>query len=663
MLISVLAVSSGNSATWREQENTSSRTVDNDNSFNKATTLTNNTIFSGVVDPTDDEFDYYKIYLNGNPSTGDYITINYSFDYYFDMGYIDVFNPEYYYILDDLYWPFFDGDYRRSFCACTSGFYYIRIGAYLGETNYNLTVTYYPMNRVTDDDNDINNGTTAVSGGSYIGTINTTYDYIDVYNIDLVSGTETTQALTVELEYYDEQYLGVYNPDNTRRDISDITIGSSTTKEVVKFAADQTGTYHIVVGVSSFSDVTVNYVLNTTIIPNVPADNDYDTDHALLVFNGTFLNSSFNSEFDEFDYYMIDLNQDDTLTVSLLYLDGTGTTDIDIYDSDGVWVNDEDMFDSEKGCWATAIASELGRYYIEVENWWTYRGNYTILFSTGGDHLWTMDEPMMMNITNLDFSMDEDTVDTSHVNLYDIFYDPDSPIEFNSPSHPTGIGENIDNGIWANGTVKFMPHLDFSGTEVVEFKATDFSSKILTWSVKVTVNPVNDPPQIIKVGNVTVTNNIANINATQDEELYLELFIHDPDNTGYIDYLTNISHNEPADLDFKWTPSDIDAFNVYEKANNAFISFIPDNSMVGSYEIKLMVSDSIWWKPYEHSEPEKKELSNNTIFLEFNVANINDPPEFISIGGESAFPDGVVSLNADEDTWNNYLQISTKMLE
>ena len=52
------------------------------------------------------------------------------------------------------------------------------------------------------------------------------------------------------------------------------------------------------------------------------------------------LNSSFDSEFDEFDWYMIDLDAYDELTASLLYIDGYGLTDMEIYDKD-----DEDVTD------------------------------------------------------------------------------------------------------------------------------------------------------------------------------------------------------------------------------------------------------------------------------------------------------------------------------
>ena len=169
---------------------------------------------------------------------------------------------------------------------------------------------------------------------------------------------------------------------------------------------------------------------------------------------------------------MIDLNQNDNLTVSVLYKDGTGSIDIDLESEFGTGINSVNYGSSSKGEWTWGIAEETARHFIEVETN-SYRGKYTILFSLSGDNLWFRDQPVTINDTNKYFSMLEDTIDVSHVNLYDIFYDPDSSLTFGSTSHPAGYGTNIDCAILPNATVKFMPYVDFTGFELANFYGTD----------------------------------------------------------------------------------------------------------------------------------------------------------------------------------------------
>ena len=635
-----------------EDVRATARTADFDNSFETAKKLFNNTTFSNTVDSEDDIFDYYKLTLDANSVAGDLLTITLELDYSFDAVYLFVYNPEKYCIIDDFVWPLFTGDYQKSICACTKGTYYIVIGAYSGETKYYLTPVFYSISREIDCDNCNDEATTAVNEVIYSGSLNATYDYLDLYKVSINCSTDTTEALTVELSYFEDKYLAVYNPDGTMREYSDIIYGTQGDKEIIEFAADQTGYYHIVVGISGEPDLIVSYSLKTIITSNVPPDNDYDRDHALLVYNGTKLNSSFDSDFDEYDYYMIDLIENDCLTVSLLYIDGSGTTFINILDEDDYNINDDDDFDSDKGCWASAVAEYTGRYYIEVENWWYYLGKYTILFSTCDENLWFPDIPISINDTNLDFNMLEDTVDESHVNLYDIFYDPDSPIEFSSPSHPKGTGENIDIELLDNGMVRFKPHENFFGYEIVEFKAVDVKLNKLYWEVNVTVLSVNDPPRIISIGGENVTNDTVKLFATQNVNGTYDLEIYDPDNTEYLETIYYPTPGTPGDLDFRWVPDYLETFTIIE--SGPFITFKPENAQVGTFYVNVTVYDTVWQKPSPNSELEKYESANHTVMIEFTIENSNDPPLFTKIGDTEVFFYEWVYLTAYEDTWNNF---------
>ncbi len=578
------------------------RTPDSDNSFNTATALSNYTLYPGSVDTNDDLYDYYKINLTSNTTHGDLLSVAFTLDSYWDVVYIWVFNPEKYLLIHDIYSPGSDGDFNSSICACTKGYYYIVIRAYFGETGYGLTVYNHTIQRTIDSDNS-NNTADVISAGAYSRTLNATYDYLDLFNISITHGTTTTWGVTIEISKYSDFYLALYTPGGTLREL--------TYYDTIKFAADMTGVYRIAVGVRGEPEFTTGYYLNITITTNVPVDLDYNKDNAKLVYAGTKLNSSFNSEFDIYDWYMIDLDANDELTVSLVYLDGTGDTDINIYDKDGNWVNDYSDSDSEIGCWASSQVEKTGRYYIEVENWWDwdiYLGNYTILFSLEGKNLWF--KPMIKNDTNLDFSMLEDTIDISHVNLTDIFYDSDSPIYFSSPSHPGGMGANINIDILSTGAVEFKPHQDFNGYEIINFSARDIDWEYLYWEVNVTVLPVNDAPVIDQIEDQTWT---------QGTLVNLTLNISDVDDTKF-----NISDNT----------------TLFEVNNsNMSINFTPTNDDVGIHYLNITVTDG---------------EANTSMNFTAEIKNINDPPKIIKIGGKIAVPGGVIELNATEDEWNNF---------
>jgi len=591
-------------------------TKDNNNSFGRATELFNNSIIKDSVNASDDRFDFFKIKLRRIGGNGDRLNINLEITSSDGIIAMILFNPEFYGIGDSYCDTMFNNPVLRRIVACDSGHYYIVIVALFPTSiniNYDLGVNFSFIRRNIDTDNTNASANTATSGGSYSDTLNATFDYLDLYNIAVTSGTTTTEGLTVELSYYDDKYLAVYNPDGTLRDESDIIGGDPDDKEIVKFAANQTGIYRIAVGISGApGSGLIPYTLTTDIKSGIKPDNDYDEAHAIRVYNGTLIDTAFDSEFDQYDYYVMELNQSDNLTVSILYEDGgPGDLEITIYEVDP-WESINDVINSgtNKGVWTWGIAEKNETdYYIRVENFdLDLLVNYTILFSLNGENLWF--QPMVKNDTNLDFSMNEDTIDETHVNLSHIFYDPDSPLTFTSPTHPMGQGTNIDIELLANLTVKFMPHSNFFGFEIVNFSASDGEGNISYWEVNVTVLPVNDPPVLTAIPNQTWT---------QGTEVNLILQITDIDDTEFTFY----DNTSLFDVDSK----------------NKSINFTPTNDQVGVYYINLNVSDG------------EDNVSTN---FKAEIQNLNDPPQFVTIDGKPAVPYGVVKLNATEDIWNNY---------
>lgn len=587
-----------------------SRTPDSDNTWSTATDITSNGTETGTVNPLDDLIDLYNVTLNANSTHGDLMFINFTITAVSGMGFIGVYNSEYYKISDGLVWKGVIDYVNLSICALTTGSYYIGVVGYGTGYTYTFTIGWYSTTRTPDSDNTNNTAQTATSGGSYQDSLDPVYDYIDLYNISMTSGATTTEGLIVKLDNYKYKSLFVYSPDGSLRDYSDIiSSGNPNTPEEVMFAADQTGNYRMVVQPSNaFTTraVASNYYLNVTVVPGVPPDTDYNHKTATLVFDGTELNTSFNSQFDKYDYYMIDLNQNDNLTVSILFKDGSGWIDIGIEDSDGNDITGDTSSSTSKGEWGWGIATSTQRYYIAVETL-NYMGNYTILFSTSGDNLWFRDNPIQKTNLDKDFAMKEDTVDMSHVNLLDIFTDPDGDtIVFSE--NPKGT--NIDTVILTNGTVKFTPKTNFNGFEVINFSATDIKSNVLYWEVKVTVTPVNDAPYIKPISDQGWYEGV---------EVDLDLNITDVDG----DTLTITDTTALFDVD----------------TVNMKIKFTPANGDVGIHYIWINASDGA------------EQVSDQ---FKATILNTNDPPEILKIGGKNAVDDGILELTAYEDQYNNY---------
>jgi hypothetical protein len=95
-----------------------------------------------------------------------------------------------------------------------------------------------------------------------------------------------------------------------------------------------------------------------------------------------------------------------------------------------------------------------------------------------------------INNTIDDFEMNEDSVDSTTINLYHWFKDINrDPLIFSCEGQ-----KNISVKIFQNnGTVIFTPAKDWSGVETITFFAFDGIFNI-TDDVKITVLPVNDPP-------------------------------------------------------------------------------------------------------------------------------------------------------------------------
>ena len=98
-----------------------------------------------------------------------------------------------------------------------------------------------------------------------------------------------------------------------------------------------------------------------------------------------------------------------------------------------------------------------------------------------------------------DVVIDEDEILNDHFDLNDHFEDPDdSELTFGSLSQRVGI--DID----SNGLVSLHPEANWFGDELVMFSATDSSGAVAYDPVSVSVLPINDPPSIGGLPDITI---------------------------------------------------------------------------------------------------------------------------------------------------------------
>jgi predicted GH43/DUF377 family glycosyl hydrolase/uncharacterized membrane protein len=199
-----------------------------------------------------------------------------------------------------------------------------------------------------------------------------------------------------------------------------------------------------------------------------------------------------------------------------------------------------------------------------------------------------------------EFIMDEDTTEVLNDLLYTLFFDADNDtLEFSS------IGQNkIKIEIFqANGTIELTPDENWFGIEYVTFSANDTYSKAAQETVKITVKPVNDLPEIVSVGSKNTKPNYPELTFLVDQDSWLNLTIIADDidgdlQRGMIQYFMNITNQVRLYL------------------NDTILHFYPTNDDVGIiYYFNISITDN-----------NETPLQYVWQHIRIIVRNINDPP-------------------------------------
>ncbi len=188
--------------------------------------------------------------------------------------------------------------------------------------------------------------------------------------------------------------------------------------------------------------------------------------------------------------------------------------------------------------------------------------------------------------------MEEDETYTD-INLNTIFSDlvEQTQLQFNHTETP-----NFNIEIKANGQLILTPRENWFGTDKITFKAND-GFMTITDVLKITVNPVNDPP-FLEFDDV--------IEVNQSEWCNLTFYANDSADGDVLTFESDILEVIPELL------ANASRYHYNFDATEGKISFFTTNDLVGTYSITVTVED-----PFG---------DNNVKMLTLKIVNINDAP-------------------------------------
>ena len=489
---------------------------------------TDGTVFSDMINYETDMIDFLKLYLS--PPDGQCIntTIEISATTPGTNVFVGIFTPDYF-MFHNLFVSGNGPSINYSFWAPVAGYYYLSLATLdIVDANYNIQVSKQIVDHIPDYNNNIDEAVFTTPATTYKGRVNRTSDPYDIHKVYLNSNDTNGDGINVHLNNFTDLTLAVYDPANTQRGLSNTIMSDNPgIGETVRFVANQTGFHYIVITFDEWmpQDDYANYDLTISVTAGQPLDEDWCIEGSTPVFIGTN-EGSFNSEFDEYDHFNIELHEGDSVNVSAL------VTETEDWDMDILFFNDRvEEFDTNSyggrdyfGIGGIDIL-ENGTYYICFCNYDLAIFNYTFLITTNGVHFGNT-RPMTLNNSNYDFSMFEDTVDSTSLDLCDIF-NRGEPRSFSSPSHDAGIN-NLTLEIDPSGQISCSPKKDWHGTETVLFRANDFFNITLDQIVNITVLPVNDPPTFISINGISPPGPFL-IEADEDRWMNFSVNISDAD--------------------------------------------------------------------------------------------------------------------------------------
>jgi LPXTG-motif cell wall-anchored protein len=172
--------------------------------------------------------------------------------------------------------------------------------------------------------------------------------------------------------------------------------------------------------------------------------------------------------------------------------------------------------------------------------------------------------------------------------------------------------DNLTASIEDNKTLRILTKMNQNGVDLIRLKAEDSVGESIATNLTITVKPVNDPPIINETMNwiysepkpILVQNTLI---CFEDQWSNFTITAYDP-----------LEPKDSNSFEFSWNGSESNAafFNLNEESGA--VSFLPNNSHVGIYFIKISLKDG-------------GEINNIDEFnFKLQINNTNDPPKIIT---------------------------------
>ena len=271
---------------------------------------------TGSLESMIDTSDWYKIFLSpsgsGNqatmatasltlaPSNQAYVGLSLQFSTSGDVNDLDVLDSDYTY---DYQTYTYTHTAEANAIINDAGYYYIRLSIYEGSVaNYTLTITTTVV--MLDGNNDFGNATQITVPYDEINDVQKGVDPNDYYELSLVASQTTADVVTVEVTCLGMIELQVTIYDADQQQLSSLTVTDNGT-ESKTFTAGYTGTYYILVRLSSWSTLDAGeYQLKVT-KETQPSDGNNHFLSATEVVNGDEIQETLDEVIDREDYFQI----------------------------------------------------------------------------------------------------------------------------------------------------------------------------------------------------------------------------------------------------------------------------------------------------------------------------------------------------------------------
>ncbi len=493
------------------------------------------------------------------------------------------------------------------FWAPTEDYYYLSLATENAVNSaYQVNVSLQNVVQIPDGNNNITEAPEVTGGNTYKERVNRTTDCYDIYKIQVNANETHGEGLNVRLNNFTDVNVAVYDPLKVRRaDSNTFMSGDPNKGETVRFVANQTGYYYIVITFEFFmpqGDYAL-YDLTVNVTPDLSRDEDWSMEKASYVALGIH-NGTFDSSFDEFDYFKINLTQDDELNVSILVTEpGDWDASIEIYDENG-----DDLADthhsSPEYVYTGIKVPEDGTYIIEFTNEDLTVFNYTYLLTIDGKNFGNV-RPVALNATSANFSTAEDT--PGNFDLTTVFKGGE-PRTFICSSNGSRNESNITIDIDQTGIAAITPAENWAGNTTAIFHCRDYFNFTKIFSLNISVTPVNDGPVFDDIGGV----------------LTPDVFWLFPEEEKTYDITFNVSDVDNSTDELNISVSS-ESSRLFYNSTEGLLHYYSDDGTLHIETFDVMVSDG---------------LLNDTQTIKVDITDLNDPPvaqpiRLVSGGNES----------------------------